>query len=91
MHALVTGGGGFLGSGIVHALLKEGNDVSVIGRGQYPHLTSSVKFFQGDIRDYDFVYKSLKNVDALFHTAAIPGIWGPAKDFIVLMFRAPKI
>lgn len=81
MHALVTGGGGFLGSGIVHALLKEGNDVSVIGRGQYPHLTSSVKFFQGDIRDYDFVNKSLKNVDALFHTAAIPGIWGPAKDF----------
>ncbi len=81
MHALVTGGGGFLGSGIVQALLKDGNEVSVIGRGRYPHLPPSIKVLQGDIRDYDFVNKSLVKIDALFHTAAIPGIWGPAKEF----------
>jgi nucleoside-diphosphate-sugar epimerase len=81
MQALVTGGGGFLGGGIARALLKEGNNISVIGRGRYPHLPSSIKVFQGDIRDYDFVNKSLKDIDTIFHTAAIPGIWGPAKEF----------
>ena len=46
MQVLVTGGGGFLGSRIARALLKEGNNVSVIGRGQYPHLPSAIKVFQ---------------------------------------------
>jgi 2-alkyl-3-oxoalkanoate reductase len=76
MRALVTGGGGFLGSGITNALLKKGYEVSVMGRGQYPLLPVSVKRLQGDIRDYDFVNSSLKTIDTVFHTAAIPGIWG---------------
>lgn len=79
MHALVTGGGGFLGSGITNALLKQGNEVSIIGRGSYPHLPSSVNRLQGDIRDLEFVNQALVNVDVVFHTAAIPGIWG--RDF----------
>jgi nucleoside-diphosphate-sugar epimerase len=79
MRALVTGGGGFLGSGITNALLNKGNEVSVIGRGRYPHLHSSVSILNGDIRDSDFVNASLKNIDTVFHTAAIPGIWG--QDF----------
>jgi nucleoside-diphosphate-sugar epimerase len=79
MRVLVTGGGGFLGSGITKALLKEDNEVSVMGRGRYPLLPASVKILQGDIRDSEFVNLSLKNIDTVFHTAAIPGIWG--KDF----------
>jgi nucleoside-diphosphate-sugar epimerase len=79
MRVLVTGGGGFLGSGITKALLKEDNEVSVVGRGRYPHLPASVKILQGDIRDSEFVNLSLENIDTVFHTAAIPGIWG--KDF----------
>jgi len=79
MRALVTGGGGFLGSGITNALHKNGNEVSVMGRGRYPHLPASVKILQGDIRDSDFVNSSLENIDTVFHTAAIPGIWG--EDF----------
>ena len=81
MHALVTGGGGFLGSGIVRGLLNCGYDVSVIGRRNYSHLPPSAKILRGDIRDLAFLNKSLKNIDILFHTAAIPGIWGPEKDF----------
>ena len=79
MRVLVTGGGGFLGSGITKALLKKDNEVSVMGRGRYPHLPASVKILQGDIRDSEFVNLSLENIDTVFHTAAIPGIWG--KDF----------
>jgi 2-alkyl-3-oxoalkanoate reductase len=76
MRALVTGGGGFLGSGITKALLNKGNEVSVMGRGRYPHLPASVNRLQGDIRNSDFVNSSLENIDTVFHTAAIPGIWG---------------
>jgi 2-alkyl-3-oxoalkanoate reductase len=79
MRSLVTGGGGFLGSGITNALLKNGDEVSVIGRGRYHHLPNSVKILQGDIRDSNFVNTSFKNIDTVFHTAAIPGIWG--QDF----------
>ena len=81
MRALVTGGGGFLGSGIVRGLLNDGCDVSVIGRKAYAHLPRSVKILKGDIRDIGFVNKSLENMDVLFHAAAIPGIWGPAEEF----------
>ena len=81
MNALVTGGGGFLGSGIVRGLLNNGQDVWVIGRRNYSHLPQSAKILKGDIRDFGFVNKSLKNINVLFHTAGIPGIWGPAKDF----------
>ena len=81
MHALVTGGGGFLGSGIVRGLLNNGYYVSVIGRRTYPHLPQSVKLLKGDIRDFEFVNNSLKNTGVIFHTAAIPSLWGPAKEF----------
>jgi nucleoside-diphosphate-sugar epimerase len=79
MRALVTGGGGFLGSGITNALLENDNEVAVMGRGRYSHLPDSVQILQGDIRDYNFVNASLKNFDAVFHAAAVPGLWG--KDF----------
>jgi 2-alkyl-3-oxoalkanoate reductase len=88
MRALVTGGGGFLGSGITNALLKKGNEVSVMGRGRYPHLPTTVKLFQGDIRDSEFVSASLENIDTVFHTAAIPGIWG--QDFFSINVQGTK-
>lgn len=81
MRALVTGGGGFLGSGITKELIQRGNRVTVIGRGRYSHLPDSVKMMQGDIRDFKFVKSASKNIDMVFHTAALPGIWGPAHEF----------
>lgn len=84
----MTGGGGFLGSGITNALLKKGNEVSVIGRGRYPHLPASVNRLQGDIRDSSFVNSSLENIDTVFHTAAIPGIWG--QDFFSINVRGTE-
>ena len=81
MHALVTGGGGFLGSGITKALTQKGDKVTVIGRRKYNHLPPSVKILQGDIRDYEFIKSCSKNVDVVFHTAALPGIWGPKHEF----------
>ena len=81
MHALVTGGGGFLGSAITKALIQKGDNVTVVGRGTYFHLPQSVNILQGDIRDYEFIKSCSKDVDVVFHTAALPGIWGPIREF----------
>lgn len=81
MRALVTGGGGFLGSGIAKSLLEKKHDVSVVGRQIYPHLSKGIKQFQGDIRDFDFLREVFAGLDVVFHTAAFPGIWGRMEDF----------
>ncbi|QDT72005.1 NAD-dependent epimerase/dehydratase family protein [Lacipirellula limnantheis] len=81
MHALVTGGGGFLGRYIVEQLLARGDRVRSLGRGRYPELeTLGVEVFRGDIADRDAVSKACQSVDAVFHVAALPGIamqWAP--------------
>jgi len=81
MRVLVTGGGGFLGSGIAKSLHEKQHDVTVVGRHHYSHLPKGIKLFQGDIRDFDFLHKVIAGMDAVFHTAAFPGIWGRAEDF----------
>ena len=81
MRALVTGGGGFLGSAIARSLHENNHYVSIVGRRQYSHLPKDVQSFQGDIRDLDFLCKIFSGVDTVFHTAAFPGIWGRAEDF----------
>ena len=81
MRVLVTGGGGFLGSGIAKSLHEKNNDVSILGRHRYSHLPKKIKSFQGDIRDIDFLVKVFSKLDTVFHTAAFPGIWGRKEDF----------
>ncbi len=41
MHALVTGGGGFLGGYIIEALVARGDRVRSFGRGEYPQLRAA--------------------------------------------------
>ncbi|MEZ6060172.1 MAG: NAD-dependent epimerase/dehydratase family protein [Planctomycetaceae bacterium] len=78
MHALVTGGGGFLGRYIVEQLLLRGDDVRVFCRGRYDDLTQSgVEVIQGDLQDPAAVTRACHGIDAVFHVAAVPGIWGP--------------
>jgi 2-alkyl-3-oxoalkanoate reductase len=81
MRALVTGGGGFLGSGIAKSLHEKQHDVTVIGRNKYSHLPKGIKQLQGDMRDFDFIRKVTTGQEAVFHTAAFPGIWGRPEDF----------
>jgi len=77
MHALVTGGGGFLGLYIVEQLVARGDDVRVFCRGRYPRLDElGVEAVRGDIRDAEAVARACEGIEAVFHTAALPGIWG---------------
>ncbi|MCA9009791.1 MAG: NAD-dependent epimerase/dehydratase family protein [Planctomycetaceae bacterium] len=77
MKALVTGGGGFLGLYIVEQLRAAGHDVRVFSRGLYPALNAlGVETLQGDLRDLSAVTNACRGSDAVFHVAAIPGVWG---------------
>lgn len=77
----MTGGAGFIGSHIVDRLLTDGFEVTLIdnlftGRLENIAHHEGVKdfhFVQGDIRNFDLVKKVLRNVDAVFHEAALVG------------------
>ncbi len=78
MKALVTGGGGFLGLYITEQLVARGDAVRVFCRGDYPRLHElGVELHRGDIRDAGAVADACAGIDAVFHTAAVPGVWGP--------------
>jgi len=83
MKVLVTGGGGFLGKALVRKLLDRGWAVNALNRGDYPELAEwGVETFQGDIADYDSVYRAAKGCDVVIHTAANAGVWGPYEDYL---------
>lgn len=72
---LVTGGAGFVGSHIVDRLISEGLEVTVLDNlssGIIENIANKqVRFIKGDIRDYNLLTDITKNVDAVFHEAAI--------------------
>ena len=80
---LVTGGMGFIGSHLAEFLTKKNYNVTVFDRynsnNNWGNLENSkyrknIKIIMGDIRDYDSTLKSLKNIDTIFHLAALIGI-----------------
>lgn len=75
MHALVTGGGGFLGRYIVEMLCARGEQVRSFGRGAYPELEAAgVEVVRGDLRDSASLLAACQDIDCVFHAAALPGI-----------------
>lgn len=82
MRALVTGGGGFLGSALVRQLRARGDDVRILARGDYPELEAlGVECHTGDVADIDIAQRSIRDRDIIFHVAAKAGVWGDYEDF----------
>jgi UDP-glucose 4-epimerase len=80
MKFAITGGAGFVGSHIVEKLINDGQNVIVIDNlktGKKENLgvhIENVEFIQGDIRDYDLLKNSFRNVDGVFHQAALASV-----------------
>ena len=82
MKALVTGGGGFLGSAIIRKLLDRGDHVLSLSRRYYASLEAlRVEQVRGDVADAKVVRKAADGCDIVFHVAAKAGIWGRADDY----------
>ena len=74
---LLTGGGGFLGGAIVRLLVARGERVRSFIWADYPELEAlGVEQVQGDLVDAQAVTAACRHVEAVFHTAAKPGVWG---------------
>ncbi len=82
MKALVTGGGGFLGRGIVHALLAAGHEVRTLTRSANPALAEAgADTMRGDLGDAKAVLAAVQGCDVVFHVAAKVGAAGAYDDF----------
>ncbi len=82
MRALVTGGGGFLGSAIARKLVARGDAVRSLARGDYPSLrTLGIETIRGDVADPENVRRAAEGCDIIFHVAAKAGVWGPFADY----------
>jgi len=79
MKYLITGGAGFIGSHLVQRLAELGHEVVVIDnllRGNKIPLEvlSKITFIHGDVRDQTLVEHWVKDVDVIFHFAAVLGV-----------------
>ena len=80
MKYAVTGGAGFIGSHLIKNLVEHGNEVIVIdnlntGKKQnIEKISKKIDFFEVDIRDFSAIENILKNVDGIFHEAALASV-----------------
>lgn len=82
MKALVTGGGGFLGSAIVRQLRARGDEVISFSRGDYPELAAlGVEQRRGDLSDLEALLAAAQGCEVVFHVAAKAGIWGSYEEY----------
>lgn len=82
MKVIVTGGGGFLGTYICKELLTKGHEVYSFSRNSYVHLTElGVICLKGDLTNYEDVKIAFKDMEAVFHVAALAGVWGDKKKY----------
>ncbi len=79
MKALVTGGAGFIGSHIVDRLLADGHHVVVLDDFSTGHRSNlpdnkALTIVEGDISDAKIVNQCMKEVDWVFHKAAVASV-----------------
>jgi UDP-glucose 4-epimerase len=79
-HFLVTGGAGFIGSNLTHALVARGHAVRVLDNfstGREVNLVGlegRIDVRRGDIRDEKALRSAMEGIDYVLHQAALPSV-----------------
>jgi UDP-glucose 4-epimerase len=80
MKFVITGGAGFIGSHLAKSLINEGHTVTIIDNlntGKIENLKgilNQIDFVKGDIRDVGLLKNKLKDIDGVFHEAALASV-----------------
>jgi nucleoside-diphosphate-sugar epimerase len=83
---LVTGGGGFIGSHLVHRLLALGHCVRTLDNFSTGHrsnldgVAQDVEIVEGDIQSYERAFHATRGCDVVFHQAALPSVPRSVQD-----------
>jgi nucleoside-diphosphate-sugar epimerase len=86
MKVLVTGGAGFIGSNLVHELLRRDHTVVVLDnlatgkRDNLKGVMGEIEFIEGDICDYHLVRKAVDGVEVIMHEAALGSVPRSIRD-----------
>jgi UDP-N-acetylglucosamine 4-epimerase len=90
MKVLVTGGAGFIGSNLVHALMNDDRITAVkvidnLETGRFANISvfknhSKFEFIEGDIRDYGICLGAAEGIDIVSHQAALGSVPRSVKD-----------
>ena len=83
-HALVTGGGGFIGSNLVRALVEHGDSVRVLDNfatGRRGNLAGlDVEVVEGELRSYERVHNAVRGSELVFHLGALGSVPRSVQD-----------
>jgi nucleoside-diphosphate-sugar epimerase len=83
---LVTGGGGFIGSHLVRALVQRGEPVRVVDNGfsgsrkRVADVLRDIEWVDGDVRDRSTMLRACRGVEVVLHQAAIPSVAQSVED-----------
>lgn len=77
---LVTGGLGFIGQYVVHALLEQGQAVRILDLAEPEEQIEGVDYIQGSITDWQVVNAAIADIQWVFHLAANAGLWSAQKQ-----------
>ena len=82
--ALVTGGGGFIGSNLVRALVERGDQVRVLDNfstGSQENLTGlDVEIVEGELRSYERVHNAVRGTEVVYHLGALGSVPRSVQD-----------
>jgi UDP-glucose 4-epimerase len=86
LKALVTGGGGFIGSHLARRLLREGYEVRILDnfatgrRENLLDIGDDVELVEGDIQSYERVHNAVRGCHVVAHLAALPSVPRSVQD-----------
>jgi len=91
MNCLVTGAAGFIGNALVRRLASNGQNVRALIHTQKPLTTiPSVTYIIGDIADKESLPSLIKDVDIVYHCAALVKDYGTKEPFIKVNVEATR-